>query len=68
MSDPIIGKDLTCSLTPVISHLSEGNVVISLINKPIAICGVRDLIIIQTQNRLVVCHKDAVGQVNEIQA
>lgn len=51
---------------PVVLHESAGNIVVSN-GRLIALCGVRDLVVVETPDAVLVCHKDAVQSVKELQ-
>ena len=47
-------------------HESYGNIAIGT-KRMIALCGVRDLIVIETEDTILVCHRDAAGQIKHLQ-
>ena len=51
---------------PVAIHDSHGNIVIAQ-KQLIAICGVENLIIIETDDAILVCHRDAAEQIKHLQ-
>jgi mannose-1-phosphate guanylyltransferase len=51
---------------PVVSIGSEGNIVLAQ-GRTIALCGVKDLVVVDTGDALLVCHKDAVQDVKTLQ-
>jgi len=51
---------------PVIQHGSTGNIAVSN-GRTIALCGVQDLVVIETPDAILVCHKDAVQHVKNLQ-
>ncbi|MEI6034081.1 MAG: sugar phosphate nucleotidyltransferase [Verrucomicrobiae bacterium] len=50
----------------VIQHASGGNIAISN-GRLIALCGVRDLVVVETPDAVLVCHKDAIQQIKDLQ-
>jgi len=50
----------------VVQHASGGNIAISN-NRLIALCGVNDLVVVETPDAILVCHKDAVQQMKALQ-
>jgi len=51
---------------PVAIHDSQGNIVIAK-KQLIALCGVKDLIIVETDDAILVCHRDAAEQIKQLQ-
>jgi mannose-1-phosphate guanylyltransferase len=51
---------------PVAIHDSHGNIAIAG-KRLIALCGVRDLIVIETEDTILVCHRDAAEQIKNLQ-
>lgn len=51
---------------PVIQHGSTGNIAVST-GRTIALCGVQDLVVVETADAILVCHKDAVQNVKNLQ-
>jgi mannose-1-phosphate guanylyltransferase len=47
-------------------HDSHGNIAIAD-KRLIALCGVRDLIVIETEDTILVCHRDAAEQIKHLQ-
>ncbi|MCE0483854.1 MAG: NTP transferase domain-containing protein [Methylacidiphilales bacterium] len=47
-------------------HDAHGNIAISK-KRLIALCGVRDLIVVETEDAILVCHRDAAEQVKHLQ-
>jgi mannose-1-phosphate guanylyltransferase len=47
-------------------HDSQGNIVIAQ-KQLIALCGVKDLIVIETDDAILVCHRDAAEQIKHLQ-
>lgn len=47
-------------------HESENNIVISQ-SRTIALCGVKDLVVVETPDSVLVCHRDAVQDVKKLQ-
>lgn len=47
-------------------HDSQGNIVISK-KRVVALCGVKDLIVIETEDAILVCHRDSAEQVKHLQ-
>ena len=47
-------------------HDSHGNIVIAR-KRLIALCGVRDLIVVETEDAILVCHRDAAEQIKQLQ-
>jgi mannose-1-phosphate guanylyltransferase len=50
----------------VATHDSQGNIAIAT-KRMIALCGVRDLIVIETEDAVLVCHRDAAEQIKLLQ-
>ena len=50
----------------VIVHDAHGNIAISK-KRLIALCGVRDLIVVETEDAVLVCHRDAAEQIKQLQ-
>lgn len=50
----------------VVSHASKNNVVISS-GRTIALCGVDDLVVVETPDAVLVCHRDAVQDIKKLQ-
>src|SRR5580698_2836486 len=48
-------------------HDSSHNIVVSD-KRLIALCGVHDLIVIETEDAILVCHRDAAEQIKHLQA
>ena len=51
---------------PVAIHDSHGNIVIAK-KQLIALCGVKDLIVVETDDAILVCHRDAAEQIKHLQ-
>ncbi len=51
---------------PVVRHASDGNIAISN-GRTIALCGVHNLVVVETPDAILVCHKDAVQHVKNLQ-
>lgn len=51
---------------PVIQHDASGNIAVSN-GRLIALCGVHDLVVVETEDAILVCHKDAVQHVKSLQ-
>jgi mannose-1-phosphate guanylyltransferase len=51
---------------PVAIHDSHGNIVIAG-KRLIALCGVKDLIVVETEDTILVCHRDAAEQIKQLQ-
>ena len=49
---------------PVISLESGRNIVIS--GKTVALCGVSDLVVVETDDAILVCHRDAVQKIKDL--
>jgi mannose-1-phosphate guanylyltransferase len=47
-------------------HDSHGNIAISQ-KRLIALCGVRDLIVVETPDAILVCHRDAAEKIKLLQ-
>ncbi len=62
---PLDSQDNTIQGT-VALHGSQNNIVISR-GRTIALCGVRDLIVVETADAILVCHRDAAEQVKALQ-
>ena len=50
----------------VTTHDSHGNIAIAD-KRVIALCGVRDLIVVETEDAILVCHRDAAEQIKQLQ-
>jgi mannose-1-phosphate guanylyltransferase len=50
----------------VVSHDSHGNIAVAK-TRLIALCGVRDLIVIETEDAILVCHRAAAEQIKQLQ-
>ena len=50
----------------VVAHNSHGNIAVAK-TRLIALCGVRDLIVIETEDSILVCHRDAAEQIKQLQ-
>ncbi len=63
-----LGADASGNSTrgPVVQHESAGNIVVSN-GRTIALCGVKDLVVVETEDAVLVCHKDAVQHVKNLQ-
>lgn len=48
-----------------LSHRSEKNIVLST-GRTVALCGVRDLVVVETGDAVLVCHRDAVQEVKNL--
>ena len=62
---PLDSKGNTLQGT-VALHGAENNIVISR-GRTIALCGVRDLIVVETEDAILVCHRNAAEQVKALQ-
>jgi len=51
---------------PVVTHASERNIALSN-GRTIALCGVSDLVVVETPDAILVCHRDAVQHVKNLQ-
>lgn len=51
---------------PFLQHASSGNICVSN-GRLIALCGVQDLVVVETADAILVCHKDAVQHVKNLQ-
>ena len=51
---------------PVVQHESSGNIAVSN-GRMIALCGVKDLVVVETPDAILVCHRDAVQNVKSLQ-
>ena len=51
----------------VTTHDSHNNIAISN-KRVIALCGVKDLIVVETEDAILVCHRDAAEQIKQLQA
>ena len=51
---------------PVAIHDSHGNIAIAK-KRLIALCGVRDLIVVETDDAILVCHRDSAEQIKHLQ-
>jgi len=63
-----IGSDAHGNSTrgDVVQHASSGNIAVSN-GRTIALCGVNDLVVVETDDAILVCHKDAVQHVKNLQ-
>lgn len=52
---------------PVVQHGSKENIVVSN-GRLIALCGVRDLVVVETEDAVLVCHKESVQNVKNLQS
>ncbi|MCE0498405.1 MAG: NTP transferase domain-containing protein [Methylacidiphilales bacterium] len=50
----------------VVAYHSQGNIAVAK-KRLIALCGVRDLIVIETEDAILVCHRDAAEQIKQLQ-
>jgi mannose-1-phosphate guanylyltransferase len=50
----------------VATHNSHGNIALAT-KRMIALCGVRDLIVVETEDSILVCHRDAAEQIKLLQ-
>lgn len=50
----------------VVQHASNGNIAVST-GRTIALCGVQDLVVVETPDAVLVCHKDSVQHVKNLQ-
>lgn len=50
---------------PVFTTGAEGNIAVSN-GRAIALCGVRDLVVVETADAVLVCHRDAVQEIKKI--
>lgn len=50
---------------PVVQHASTGNIAVSN-GRTIALCGVDDLVVVETPDAILVCHRDAVQHVKNL--
>jgi mannose-1-phosphate guanylyltransferase len=50
----------------VVIHDSHGNIAVSS-KRLIALCGVRDLIVVETEDAILVCHRNAAEQIKHLQ-
>jgi mannose-1-phosphate guanylyltransferase len=48
-------------------HDSKGNIAISTTKRLIALCGVNDLIVVETEDAILVCHRNAAEQIKHLQ-
>jgi mannose-1-phosphate guanylyltransferase len=62
---PIDDKDNTVK-GPVALHEAQGNIVLAT-KRLVALCGVRDLIVVETDDAILVCHRDAAEQIKHLQ-
>src|SRR3990167_4110762 len=59
------GNTVRSSANSIIIHEAINNVVVSE-GKMIALCGVQDLIIVQTGDSILICHRDAVEKIKQL--
>jgi mannose-1-phosphate guanylyltransferase len=52
---------------PAVLADSSGNIVVSN-GRVIALCGVQDLVVVETADAILVCHRDAVQNIKKLQA
>ena len=50
----------------VVSTDSSGNIAVST-GRTIALCGVKDLVVVETADAVLVCHRDAVQDLKKLQ-
>jgi mannose-1-phosphate guanylyltransferase len=48
-------------------HDAQDNIAIATTKRMIALCGVRDLIVIETEDAILICHRDAAEQIKHLQ-
>ncbi len=51
---------------PVVQHAATNNIAVSN-GRTIALCGVQDLVVVETEDAILVCHRDAVQHVKNLQ-
>ncbi len=61
-----VGKNSNVVKGKTISYNSRGNLIYSLSNKLIATVGVNDLVIVDTGDAMLVCHKDKTQEVKQV--
>ena len=59
-------SDGNCKRGPVVNHASRNNIVVSN-GRMIALCGVEDLVVVETPDAILVSHKNAVQDVKALQ-
>lgn len=47
-------------------HDAQGNIAVSTTKRLIALCGVRDLIVVETEDAILVCHRNAAEQIKHL--
>ena len=58
-------KNCFKTTTPVMALDATNNIVVSR-EKPIALCGVHDLVVVETADALLICHRDAVEKIKQL--
>jgi mannose-1-phosphate guanylyltransferase len=55
-------------LHEIVTHNATNNIVLSQDSneKTIALCGVENLVVVQTHDALLICHRDAVEQIKQL--
>lgn len=62
------GNTMRTGFHKIITHNATNNIVLSQdpSEKTIALCGVENLVVVQTRDALLICHRDAVEQIKQL--
>jgi mannose-1-phosphate guanylyltransferase len=59
------GNTIQASPEKILLHESTNNIVVSR-GKTVALCGIKDLVIVQTDDAILICHRDAVENIKKL--
>ncbi len=59
------GNTIQAESEKILLHEATNNIIISK-GKTIALCGVKDLVVVQTEDALLICHRDAVENIKKL--
>ena len=59
------GNTLHAAPHDIVTHDATNNIVVSK-GKTIALCGVHDLVVVQTADAVLICHRDAVDKIKQL--
>lgn len=59
------GNTIQASPEKIILHDTSNNIIVSE-GKTIALCGVHDLVVVQTNDAILICHRDAVENIKQL--
>lgn len=59
------GNTIQASPEKILLHESTNNIIVSE-GKTVALCGVNDLVVVQTADALLICHRDAVENIKKL--